>query len=169
MFEKFGKLMQDLQETQFEVVRSRGSLALQQTQRNVQKAELMEAFFDGLEQVGEEYGFDVYKTAEGVILEVKNERVMRRVLTMRDKEDEADVVGYISIEHNLKIKNLDYNAELEEDLYLQEIEEARLKAEQKEKEKKTKIKFDAELRAGKARIREQKIAQLLKDGIDGDE
>jgi hypothetical protein len=163
MFEKFGALIQEMQERQFEVVRSRGSLALQQTQRNTAKSELMEAFLDGLRQVGDEYGFEVYETAEGVIMEVKNDFVMNRVKRMKD-QNEQDIIGFISIEHNLKIKNLDYDAELEEELFLQEKEIAEQKAQQKEVQKRAKIQSDAELRAGKARLREQKIEQLLKDG-----
>jgi hypothetical protein len=163
MFEKFGGLIQDMQERQFEVVRSRGSLALQQTQRNNAKSELMEAFLDGLRQVGDEYGFEVYETAEGVIMEIKNDQVMRKVSRMKD-ENEKDIIGFISIEHNLKIKNLDYDAELEEELFLQEKELAEQKAKQKESEKRKKIQSDAEIRAGKARLREAKIEQLLREG-----
>jgi len=162
MFEKFGALIQEMQERQFEVVRSRGSLALQQTQRNGAKSDLMKAFLDGLRQVGDEYGFEVYETAEGVIMEVRNDHVMKRVSRMRD-ESEQDILGFISIEHNLKIKNLDYDAELEEDLFLQEKELAEQKAKQKEQQKRAKIQSDAEIRAGKARLREAKIEALLKD------
>jgi hypothetical protein len=167
MFEKFGALIQEMQEREFEVVRSRGSLALQQTQRNKTKSELMEAFLDGLRQVGDEYGFEVYETAEGVIMEVKNDHVMRRVNRMRDANEE-DIVGFISIEHNLKIKNLDYDAELEEELFLQEKEIAEQKAAQKEIDKRKKIQSDAEIRAGKARLREAKIEQLLREGKENE-
>jgi hypothetical protein len=161
MFKKFGDLIQEMQERQFEVVRSRGSLALQQTQRNTAKAELMEAFLDGLREVGDEYGFEVYETAEGVIMEVKNDHVMKRVNRMKD-ENESDIIGFISIEHNLKIKNLDYDAELEEELFLQEKEIAEQKAQQKEQQKRAKIQSDAEVRAGKARLRQAKMEELLK-------
>jgi hypothetical protein len=167
MFKKFGDLIQEMQETQFEVVRSRGSLALQQTQRNEAKAKMMEAFLEGLREVGDEYGFEVYETAEGVIMEIKNDHVMKRVNRMKD-ENEQDIIGFISIEHNLKIKNLDYDAELEEELYLQEKEIAEQKEAQKEQQKRAKIQSDAELRAGKARLRDAKIEALLKDGKKGE-
>lgn len=166
MFEKFGKLMEQLQDQEFEVVRSRGSLALQQTQRNQMKEELMQALHEGFQEVGEEYGFDVYFTADGIIFEVKNLAVIKRVGRMRDVEHEGDIKGFISLEHNLKIKNLDYDAELEEEAYLAELAEAEEKAKIKEAQKKDKIKRDAEIRAGKARLREQKIAALLKEEAD---
>ena len=163
MFDKLGKLIEQLQDQEFEVVRSRGSLALQQTQRNQMKEQLMQAMYEGFEELGEKFGFDVYFTAEGVIFEIKNINVIKKVNRMRDVEHEEDVKGYISLEHNLKIKNLDYDAEVEEEAYLAELAEAEEQAKIKEKAKRDKIKRDAELRAGKARMREQKIAALMKE------
>lgn len=163
MFDKFGELLTELAEYDFDVVRSRGSLALQQTQRNDKKAELMVAFFEGMKELGEEHGFDVYQTGEGVIIELRNEGVMKKVKRMREAS-EKDVMGFISIEHNLKIKNLDYDAELEETLFLEELAAAEEDAKRKEEAKKAKIKQDAELRASKSRLREQRIAQIIKDG-----
>jgi hypothetical protein len=163
MFEKLGKLIEQLQDQEFEVVRSRGSLALQQTQRNQMKEQLMQAMHEGFQELGDEYGFDVYFTAEGIIFEVKNMNVIKRVNRMRDIEHEKDIKGYISLEHNIKIKNLDYDAEVEEESYLSELAEEEQQAKIKEAQKRDKIKRDAELRAGKARMREQKIAALMKE------
>lgn len=163
MFKDFGSVVQKMQEQEFEVVRSRGSLALQQTQRNKTKAELMEALYQGFQDVGAEYGFDIYMTSDGVIFEVKNNEVLRKVNRMKDQKHEQDIQGYISLEFNVKIKNLDYDAELMEEAYLAEIEEAKEKAKQKEIQKRAKIQRDAEIRAGKARIREQKILSILKE------
>lgn len=162
MFEKFGQKIQELQEYEFEVVRSRGSLALQQTQRNITKAELTEAFMEGMRELAEEYGFDVYITKEGVIMEIGNPSVLKGIKRLAEESDE-DLSGYISIEHSLVIKNLDYNAELEEELYLEELALAKEAAAAREEKKKAKIKNDAETRATKARLREQRIAQLMKE------
>jgi hypothetical protein len=163
MFDEFGKIADEVQDEDIKVVRSRGSLALQQTQRNKIKAKLMEALYKGFDEVGSEFGFDVYLTHDGIIFEVKNEKVLRRVASMKDPENEADINGYISIELNAKIKNLDYDAAVMEEAYLASIEEAKEKEKKKGEEKRKKIIRDAEIRATKARMREQKIAKLLQD------
>ncbi|MCF7806409.1 MAG: hypothetical protein K9M13_02035 [Simkaniaceae bacterium] len=163
MFADFGDVVQKMQDEKFEVVRSRGTLALQQTQRNKMKAQLMEGLYKGFQEVGGEYGFDVYMTSDGVIFEVKNQDVLKKVNRMKDKQHEEDIQGYISLEFNVKIKNLDYDAEVEEEAYLAAIEEAKKKEAEKEIQKRQKIQRDAEMRAGRARIREQKILSLLKE------
>jgi hypothetical protein len=163
MFKEFGDVIEKMADESFEVVRSRGSLALQQTQRNKTKAELMKALYEGFQEVGAEYGFDVYITSDGVIFEVNNENVIRKVNRMKDPQHEEDVQGFISLELNVKIKNLDYDAEIEEEAYFSAIKEAEEKAKKKEAQKREQIKRDAEMRAGRARLREQKILSLLKE------
>lgn len=162
MFKNFGNKIQEMKEKDYDVARSRGALALQQTQRNLSKSELMEALYHSLVEVGDEYGFEVYNTADGVILEVENENVMKKVNRLKDKS-EQDIFGYISIEFNLKIKNLDYDAQLEEELYVAEIAARAAEKAKKEASKKRKIQDDAEARAVKQRLREAKIARLLED------
>lgn len=160
MFKEFIELIRDIEEREIDVVRSRGALALQQTQRNALKNEIMEAFRLGLEELGDKAGVDFYETSDGIIMEIDNEHVRKRVSRMKDESD-GDSEGYISIEFNCKIKNLDYDAEIEEFIFQEERAEKEAKAAQREKEKREKIKRDAETRAAQARIRERKMAELL--------
>lgn len=165
MFTKFIELIRNVEEREIEVVRSRGALALQQTQRNALKNEIMSAFKEGLEDLGAMAGVDFYETADGIIMEIDNEKVRRRVKRMKDEND-GDSEGYISIEFNCKIKNLDYDAELEELIYIEEQKEKAEKEAKRERDKQAKIKKDAELRAVQARTRERKLAELMEKGVE---
>ena len=160
MFKDFIELIRDIEQREIEVVRSRGALALQQTQRNALKNEIMKAFQMGLEELGDKVGIDFYETSEGIIMEIDNEYVKKRVSRMKDQSD-GDSEGYISIEFNCKIKNLDYDAETEEFIFQEEREERVEKEKAREKSKQAKIKRDAENRAAQARHRERKMAELL--------
>lgn len=168
MFKDFIEKIEEIKNQEFEVTRSRGSLAIQQTQRNNMKRELMEAFFEGLQDFGAENGVDFYITADGLIMEIVNEDVMNKVAYKKDAND-GDIEGLISVEFNLKIKNLDYDAEFEETLYLEEQAEKERKAKEKEIVKREKIKRDAEDRANKARLKEQKLAELIQKNQEANE
>ena len=160
MFKDFIELIRDIEQREIEVVRSRGALALQQTQRNLLKNEIMEAFQMGLEELGDKAGVDFYETGDGIIMEIDNEHVKKRVSRMKDQSD-GDSEGYISIEFNCKIKNLDYDAEVEEFIFQEERAEKAEKEKSREKAKQEKIRRDAESRAAHARNRERKLAALL--------
>ena len=160
MFKDFIELIRDIEKREIEVVRSRGALALQQTQRNALKNEIMEAFQTGLEELGDEVGIDFYETSDGIIMEIDNEYVRKRVSRMKDESD-GDSEGFISIEFNCKIKNLDYDAEVEEFIFQEERAEKLEKEKAREKAKQAKIKRDAENRAVQARARERKMAELI--------
>ena len=160
MFKEFIELIRDIEKREIDVVRSRGALALQQTQRNALKNEIMEAFQAGLEELGDKTGIDFYETSDGIIMEIDNDHVRKRVSRMKDESD-GDSEGYISIEFNCKIKNLDYDAELEEFIFKEERAEKTEKEKSREKAKQEKIRRDAEGRAAHARNRERKLAALL--------
>ena len=160
MFKEFIELIRDIEKREIDVVRSRGALALQQTQRNALKNEIMKAFQAGLDEVGEKAGLDFYETSDGIIMEIDNEHVRKRVRRMKDESD-GDSEGYISIEFNCKIKNLDYDADVEQFIFQAEREEKLAKEKAREKAKREKIKRDAETRAAQARIREHKLAELI--------
>lgn len=160
MFKEFIELIRDIEKREIDVVRSRGALALQQTQRNALKNEIMEAFQAGLEELGDKAGVDFYETSDGIIMEIDNEYVRRHVNRMKDESD-GEGEGYISIEFNCKIKNLDYDAEVEEYVFQAERAEKLEKEKAREKAKREKIQRDAETRAAQARIRERKMAELL--------
>ena len=160
MFKEFIELIRDVEKREIEVVRSRGALALQQTQRNALKNEIMKAFQAGLDELGEKAGVDFYETSDGIVMEIDNEYVRNRVRRMKDESD-GESEGYISVEFNCKIKNLDYDAHIEQYVFQLEREEKLRKAKEREKAKREKIKRDAETRAAQARIREHKLAELL--------
>lgn len=160
MFREFVELIKDVEQREIDVVRSRGALALQQTQRNALKNEIMEALRLGLDSLGEEMGVDFYETNDGIVMEINNNHVKNRVKSMKDAND-GDSEGYISVEFNLKIKNLDYQADVEEMIFQAEREEREAKVKAKEEAKRRKIENDAEVRASQARLREIKLAELL--------
>jgi hypothetical protein len=159
--------LQELEEKELKVGTSRGSLAIQQTQRNAEKAALIEALFLDLQEMCEESGIDVYMTADGPVITLMNDSVyeetddLRRDAKVLVEKGIATSLGSIAIEFDIKIKNLDYDAayaaedfEFERKISLQKKAEA-----QKAKEKK--MRSDAEDRAEKARMKENIITERL--------
>lgn len=159
MFETFVNKIQELKEKELEVGTSRGVLSVQQTQRNVEKAILVEAFYESLKELAEKMGVEIYITKEGIIIEIQNESVERQVAS-KDKDDLCS--GMLSIEIDLKVKNLDYDAMAMQAEYIFKKEEAEEKARSKEAEKNRKIARDAEARAEKRRQKEKKMELYLK-------
>lgn len=171
------KLLNEIQEDEFTVATSRGVLALQQTQRNKTKAKILEAFFKDMKEELEEAGFSVYQTSYGPVIEVYNEKVETDVY---QKEYELwkkqgnngkmadflsakkDVLpsGRITIQSDWIMKNLDTNATIDEASYIMEQEQKALREKEKAEKKRKKIERDAEIRAEKARKREEAVAKL---------
>ena len=154
------KVLKELQERNFDVGTSRGSLALQQTQRNKAKADILNAIYEDAKETLEEEGFTVYRTHYGPVVEILNEEVERKVLKMDDK---GLCSGFIAIQLDAVMKNLDTNAELDEQSFLHELEQKQLRKEERERAKKQKIERDAEVRAEKARKREEEMARLQRE------
>lgn len=146
------------QKDDLKVAVSRGTLSIQQTQRNNIKREVLSAFYDDMKTIAEKNGLNVYLTREGVALALNNERVESQIM-INDKE--GNYQTRMSILFDIKIKNLDFDPEYEEFDYLNEIEAKEAKAEEAEKAKQIKIKKDAEDRAQKLKIREQQIAEMM--------
>lgn len=151
------KTLKDIRERDLAVVNSRGSLALQQTQRNNLKAEILSAIHQDLIESLEEEGFGVFITAYGPVIELLNEKVEQQVLNM-DKEDLCS--GFISVQLDVVMKNLDTNPEIDQESFLHELEQKQLRAAERERAKLAKTQKDAERRAEKARQREEAIAKL---------
>lgn len=158
MFEKFIEKIRDIKEKELQVGTSRGVLSIQQTQRNNEKAELMDAFYEGLNELANEMGVEVYTTKEGPVIEIQNESVEDQVGRM-DRDDLCN--GMISIQLDLKIKNLDYDAAEMEEQYLFDKREKEEKARAKAAEQQRKTERDAEMRAEKARLRQAKMEKYL--------
>ena len=152
--------LNEIKGTEYKVTTSRGSLALQQTQRNKTKEEIIDAIYQDLKEALVEAGYDVYRTEYGPVVEVLNPKVEKQVMRM-DKENLCS--GFISIQFDAIMKNLDINAELDEQSYLHEKEQKRLRAIEKENLKRKKIEHDAEVRAEKARRREEELARLQRE------
>lgn len=154
--------IKELESRKFDVVISRGSLALHQTQRNQAKSEIIEALYQDLKEALSAEGYSVYSTGSGPILEILNPDTEDQIL---DSEDGKSYSGFISIQFDAIMKNLETNGAAEEAEYLAEQETKKAKLMQKEQEKILKIQRDAELRAEKTRRREEEIvrAQILRE------
>lgn len=150
--------IKELETREFDVVVSRGALSLHQTQRNQAKAELIEAFYQDLQENLEAAGYLVYQTDKGPIVEFLNENVENQIL---ERGERADVYsGCISVQFDAIMKNLDTDGASEEISYLATKAEKERKADEREVAKQAKIQRDAELRAEKARAREEEIARV---------
>lgn len=149
--------IKELQAREFDVVTSRGSLAIHQTQRNKAKAELIDALYQDLNEVFEQEGYQVFQTSSGPILEISNAHVEDQIM---NNEDGDNYSGFLSIQFDAIMKNLDTDGSIEQEDYLRDQEAKKEKEEIKEKAKMKKIEKDAEMRAEKARRREEEIARL---------
>lgn len=149
------KVLQEIEEQDFKVVSSRGSLSLQQTQRNETKARLLEALYDDMKDFLDEQGYAVYMTSYGPVVEILNSGVESQVLDL-----DKTCSGFISIQLDAVMKNLDINAAVDEQDYLHLKEQKQLRAAEKEKAKRAKTLRDAEIRAEKARMREAEMARI---------
>lgn len=150
--------IKELETREFDVVTSRGALAIHQTQRNKAKAELIEALHLDLKEVFEEEGYKVYQTASGPILEILNEKVDEQI--SKSGEDSDLYTGMISIQFDAIMKNLETDGSLEEETFLQDLAVKQEKEALREANKLKKIQRDAEIRAEKARKREEEILKL---------
>ena len=149
-----------MKETEFDVTMSRGALSLQQTQRNNIKKEIIQAIYEDMKELLEEEGYDVYITEYGPVIEVLNSKVEERVIRL----DKVGICsGLISIQLDAVIKNLDTNPALDEEDYLHQLRQKELKKIEADKRKKEKTQRDAEVRAEKARRREETLARLERE------
>lgn len=148
--------IKELETREFDVVVSRGSLALHQTQRNKAKAELVEALSADLKEIMGEHGYNVYITSAGPILEFLNTHVEDQILSHKDG---SGYTGMISIQLDAVMKNLDVNGESEELDYKISIRDKADKEKERQEIKDRKIQRDAEIRAEQNRRREEEMAR----------
>ena len=152
--------LKELEQRDFDVVISRGTLALQQTQRNTAKAEIIKAIYTDIKAALEPEGYQVYETEYGPVIEFLNEKVDEKVSRMTKEGEEELYTGFVSIQIDAIMKNLDTNASHDEVMYYDDLEQKRIKEEMKEKQRLQKSQKDAEIRAEKARRREEEIARI---------
>jgi len=171
------KVLKEMEEQAFTVATSRGVLALQQTQRNDSKAKLLEAFYLDMQETLGEAGFEVYETSYGPVIEVYNEKVETDVYQKEfelwkkqgntgkmaefiSKKRDVLPSGRITIQADWIMKNLDTNAGIDQATYVMEKEQKEIREQEKANKKRKKIERDAELRAEKARKREEAVAKI---------
>lgn len=158
MYQNLLNKLKELKEREFVVGTSKGSLAVQQTERNIVKAELIKCLYKDLQELGEAAECEVYITKDGPIIEIQNESIERQI----ERLDEDELCsGMLSLEFDIIIKNLDYDASIMQEEYLEDLKTAAEKAARVAEETEKKKMKDAEARAEKARQRQAKLSSYL--------
>lgn len=111
---------------------------INQTQRNALSTELKDILSDFLKQF-ESDSINIERVKNGVAISVEN-----------------DKLGFVSMELNIVIKDLDYDIVGESENYAFELKEKQMQAELKAKAKAEKIKADKEKRL--AKLKEKELA-----------
>lgn len=141
-------VFQKLAEMKLTISERAGVKVIQATELAKIKAELMQAMAADLNAMFEatELAFNVGFTADGLVSTVENESV-------------ESVNGEVAIQFDIKVKNLEFDFESENEMFL---EQEAIKAQEKaaaEEAKQAKIKKDAEARAQKAREKANKATK----------
>ena len=128
------KLLNELKDRQFKItIDKNGKSKLQQTQRNGLKAEILTAIMEDIKAVYPDF---VFRTDEGIILEIANDCVADNL------DGESLGSGAITVAIDLKVKDLDSNANDLADAYAVDLAEKTEKANAKAKAKADKIARD---------------------------
>ena len=128
------KLLNELKDRQFKItIDKNGKSKLQQTQRNGLKAEILTAIMEDIKAVYPDF---VFRTDEGIILEIANDCVADNL------DGESLGSGAITVAIDLKVKDLDSNANDLADAYAVDLAEKTEKAQAKAKAKADKIARD---------------------------
>lgn len=129
--EHLKQLLAELQNKTFRITETTRGEAIQQTERNKLKADILNAIFDDIREVYEY----VFRSEEGILLEVENQSIA-------DNLQSEEGSGAITVCIDLKVKNLDCNAENESADYMRKLEEKREKEKAAAKKKAEKIARD---------------------------
>lgn len=139
MENKFVEALNEAKATKFQVSESRGVPVIQQTQRNLLRKNLLNALGENLKGILEPDSVaNVHFTSEGIAVEFENPSI-----------DNTEGNGFISFVIDLKMKDLLYDALVEEEAYETEQAEKAQKAQKAAEAKKAKIAADAAKRATK--------------------
>ena len=117
---------------------------IKQNVRNDLKREIMQELENSLKSNLENELIQVAITSNGVGVALDNENI-----------------GFICFEIDLKIKDLDYDLQYENESYIESIEQKELEKAEKEKAKQEKIKADIEARKRKAEEKAKKLAEQM--------
>ena len=98
--ENFIDQLNELKTVPFEIKMLRGSMNLNQTQRNQMRRELIESFVKFLQEIFEPQGINVYNTPDGIAFEVENKSVLENKVGN----------GFITFLWNLTVTSLEYDA-----------------------------------------------------------
>lgn len=115
---------------------------VQQTQRNKLKTELLAAIRADMKDVYEY----VYQSEEGILIEIENQNIA-------DKLQSDEGSGAITVCLDIKIKNLDCNAEMESKDFERKQQEKTEKKKAETEKKAAKIARDKEARAAKTKAK----------------
>lgn len=131
-------LLNELKERTFTISNTNKGELIQQTQRNKLKAELLAALRADIEEV---YKY-VFQSDEGILIEIENQSIADNL-----ENDEGS--GAITACLDIKIKNLDCNAEVESADFEQKQREKIEKKQAAAKKKSAKIERDRQTRTSK--------------------
>lgn len=132
------ELLNELKTRDFKITETAKGEQIQQTQRNALKAELLSAI---REDIKESYEF-VFQSEEGILLEIANDSIA-------DNLQSEEGSGAITACLDIKIKNLECNAEDESADFMRKL------AEKEEKKKANAEKKAAKIAKAKAKKKEE--------------
>ncbi len=129
--ENLMKLLDELQVKSFRITETKNGEAIHQTERNKLKADILDALFHDI-QARYEY---TYRSEEGILIEIANQSIA-------DALQSEEGSGAITVCLDLKVKNLDCNAENESADYMRKLTEKEEKARAAAEKKAAKIARD---------------------------
>ena len=107
----FDEQLKELQTIPFEIKTSRGFPTLEQTKRNLCRADLVEGLYNFLQA---NLTNNIYLTSEGVSIEIENDSVLNWSNSKESGEFGEKSSGAITISCDIKVHNLADNAYLED-------------------------------------------------------
>ncbi len=129
--ENLVKLIEETKTKQFEITETKSGEIVKTSQRNILKSDIINALFNDIKSA---YEF-VYRGEDGILLEIANDSIADN---LKSEEGSGAITACIDI----KIKNLDTNAEYEAQAYSDLVAEKQAKKEEQAKAKKEKIAKD---------------------------
>jgi hypothetical protein len=137
-------LLEELKNKPFRVSTNKNGEAIQQTERNALKNDLLNAI---RQDIAECYEY-VYQNEDGILLEIANSSIA-------DNISNEEGSGAITACVDIKIKNLDFNATTESEDYMRKVNEKAEKQKAKDEKKNAKIARDKAMRASKKKEEEE--------------
>lgn len=137
--QKLKDFLESIKTRPLRITKAKNGEQLQQTDRNKLKADLLETLLETLAEITP----FVYRTKEGILLELENESVANGISA------DSEGSGAITVAIDCKFMSLDTNASLESECYQELLASNLAKAQAKAKDKADKIARDKATRAKK--------------------